>query len=390
VIGIDGVAPVRDAGVVTDRSGRIVAAGRVAEIGARYDHVVDHQILMPGVLNCHVHMTDANIVAPVPGGNGLVAWVQQLLGARGTNGTADSTTIASVLERMRSYGTVAIGEVVNDRSTLEGIRASGIRCRYIHELLAFPEERAAGLLATALEDLHDEDRISVALGLHAPYSVSSALHLRASQWSRENDRNVYEHLAEDPDERRLYESGSGPWRALLERLGAWRDGWMPPGISPIAHLDRLGVIDERYVAVHLADATAEEIARLAGRGARAILSPRSNLHITGLFPPVEAIIARGMRFALGTDGRGSSPTVDVFDEAATILEHCDALPPGRLLQALTVDGAGILQMPDLGTFSPGNAPGLISVEIPETLEDLSRLEQAIILDGRRRGVKFEE
>lgn len=389
LIGLGGIAPIRDAGLVLDVTGRIVDAGLLADLGSAVDDVADHQILMPGVLNSHVHMTDANIARPVPGGRGLVAWVQELLGSRRENGTADGATIASVLERMAGLGTVAIGEVVNDRSTLDGIRRSGMRCRYIHELLAFPEERAAALLASALDDLHDENAIAVALGLHAPYSVSAELHRRATEWSRANDRNLFEHLAEDPDERELYMTGSGPWRALLEILGAWPENWRAPGMSPIAYLDRLGVVDSRYVAVHLADATAEEIRLLAARGARAILSPRSNLHITGLFPPIDEIVASGMRFALGTDGRGSSPTIDVFDEAATILEHCDTLPPGRLLEALTTDAAAILQMPDLGSFSIGNVPGLISVEIPETGNDLARLERAIISDGRRVGIRMK-
>ncbi len=156
-----------------------------------------------------------------------------------------------------------------------------------------------------------------------------------------------------------------------------------PALSPIEYLDRLGVLDEHYIAVHLADATAMEIERLASRGVRAILSPRSNLHITGLFPSLHAIVASGMRFALGTDGRGSSPSVDVFDEAAALLDQGTRLPAGRLLDALTVDAAGILQMPDLGSLQMGSRPGLLSVEIGEISDDIARIEREIILSGRR-------
>jgi aminodeoxyfutalosine deaminase len=385
VIGLDGIAPTRDVGIVLNGEGRIIEAGDSSRIRSAYDRSERHQIIMPGVLNCHVHMTDANLETPVGGRTGLVGWVRELLASR-RNERADTATILATLERMQQMGTVAIGEVTNDRSTLEAIRLSGIRCRYIHELLAFPAAQATGILERSAADFHDGDRIAVALGLHAPYSVSPELHMLAAEWSREHDRNFFEHLAEDPDERLLYHDGSGPWRALLESLGSWDPAWQIPAASPVEYLDRLGVINERYVAVHLADATAEEISILAGRGARAILSPRSNLHITGLFPPIEEMIRSGLRFALGTDGRGSSPTVDVFDEAAAILDREPALPAGRLLEALTTDAAAILQMPDLGSIAVGNIPGLISVRTDETPDDLGRLERMIILDGVRRRV----
>ena len=38
---------------------------------------------MPGVLNCHVHLTDAAQQKPVPGGEGLIRWVGELLASRG-------------------------------------------------------------------------------------------------------------------------------------------------------------------------------------------------------------------------------------------------------------------------------------------------------------------
>ena len=36
------------------------------------------------------------------------------------------------------------------------------------------------------------------------------------------------HLGESREEVQFLHDGSGPWRALIEMLGAWTDTWQPP------------------------------------------------------------------------------------------------------------------------------------------------------------------
>jgi 5-methylthioadenosine/S-adenosylhomocysteine deaminase len=148
--------------------------------------------------------------------------------------------------------------------------------------------------------------------------------------------------------------------------------------SPIAYYDELGLLNDRFIAVHLADATASEIRLLAGRGVRAILSPSSNLHITGALPPLDAIAKYGMRFAFGTDGRGSNASIDVVGEARLLWEQAPELPAGRYLDALTSAGAEILQFEELGTIGRGARPGLLSVEVDAATDDVRSLERQIL------------
>ncbi|MDB5035213.1 MAG: Cytosine deaminase-like protein [Chlorobi bacterium] len=382
--------PIPAAGVIVDDSGRIVAAGPRSTLDSHYDDRRDHQVLMPGVLNCHVHLTDAGEDTPVPGGAGLNAWVRKLLSQRSgepRGGTGLNESVAEVLERMRRAGTVAVGEVVNNYETFGAIARSGMHCRFIHELISFRRDRVDATIAWAEEARKNVEwpaTMAHTLGAHAPYSVSPELMRRIAGLTRDRNVNIYQHLAEDPDERLLYESTSGPWRNFLEQIGAWEPEWTPAGCSPIEYYDRMGILDDHFVAVHLADATADELAMLGARGVRAILSPVSNLHITGLLPKLDAIVGNGIRFALGTDGRGSNPGIDVFDEARVLLERWPDLPAGIFLDALTTEGAAILGFDDLGAIAPGNVPGLVAVQIERITDDIRSLEQQIILSPIRR------
>lgn len=377
----------RDGAVVVDESGEILEVAPATEISGACDARHHHQILMPGVINCHVHLTDAPIEEPVPGGDGLNPWVRRLMASRRGVTVDLDAAVERVIGAMSAGGTVAVGEVCNSFATYDAIARSGIRCRFIHELIGFRREKAQDRIgvARAQSDADDwPDEIRYTVGAHAPYSVSPELMLLIAERDRDLGTTLYQHLAEDPEERELYRTGGGAWRAYLEEVGSWEPGWQGSDLAPIALYDRLGLLNDRYVGVHLTDATDDELALLAARGARAILCPGSNLHISRRLPRFQTIAAVGLRFGLGTDGRGSDPSIDVFDEARIVQEHWPEHPAGLLLRALTTDGAAILDFDDLGAIRPGTRPGLISVRADRVGDDLAGVEAAILGSTARR------
>ena len=376
-------------GLLIDESGTILEAAPIRELLDICDERHDHQVIMPGVVNAHIHLTDAGRTETVPGGEGLVAWIRKLLADRdaGLTSKEREEAVTRTIDEIRASGTVALGEVVNNEGTLKPIMRSGMRCRYIHELIDFSREGREKIMAEAerLKGAHGwEGNVVHALGAHAPYSISPELMKSIDEWSLANRTYLYQHLAEGPDERKLYERGEGPWVEFLKMAGAWDESFVPPGVSPILFYDQLGLLSVRFVAVHLADAADGEIQLLARRGVKAVLSPTSNLHITGLLPHVREMVRVGMRLALGTDGRGSNPSMDVFDEARLLHERFPDLPPGTLLRAVTVGGADVLGFPDLGRIRVGSSPGLVAMEINEEVNDLKELERAILSNDAKR------
>ena len=85
----------------------------------------------------------------------------------------------------------------------------------------------------------------------------------------------------------LLAAGTGPWRGILELIGVWRDDWMVPGCSPVAYLDRLGVIDRLTLVVHGVQFDDAALARLAEIGATLVTCPRSNQWVGVGAPPIE-------------------------------------------------------------------------------------------------------
>src|SRR6185436_19215561 len=153
----------------------------------------------------------------------------------------------------------------------------------------------------ALAAAPSSNRVRTSLAPHAPYSVAPLV-LRAIRESI--DRTPFVpcsiHLSESAEEIEFIRDGSGPWRSLLESLGAWDPQWMPPGGTPVQFLDESGFLDARVLAVHGVQMTDADLTRLSARGSTLVTCPRSNGHTGAGAPPIEDFYKSGVRIAVGT------------------------------------------------------------------------------------------
>src|SRR5262249_11940243 len=148
----------------------------------------------------------------------------------------------------------------------------------------------------------DRDDVRISVAAHAPYSVSPALF---NAIRRDVDAHPHAvttvHLGESAQEVELLRSGTGPARAMLERLGVWSDTWQCPGASPVAYLADWGFIDARTLVVHGVQFDSHDLSRLCEIGATVVACPRSNVYVGVGSPPLEAFYESGIDVAVGTD-----------------------------------------------------------------------------------------
>jgi cytosine/adenosine deaminase-related metal-dependent hydrolase len=336
-------APLRDGAVAVDAGGRVVAVGPLGAL-APAGNVVEHAgVLMPGVVNAHLHLELSHLRAP--GGDGLVPWIRQLLAARAQQ-ASDSlharNTAQLAARAMAARGTVAAVDHANEPGTVALYREAGIRARVLIERIARAEllpRPGGGGEETA----------------HATYSCSATA-LR--QIAALHDGKIPSiHVEEDPAEAAWLVDAHGPFASFLRERDALPGG--VPGRRPVAWLDELGVLGRGTLLVHLTVADADSLERAARRGCIAVLCPRSNLHIGGRLPPVEGVRAAGLRAALGTDSLASCPTLDVFGDVQALARA--GVEPSWLLRAATAGGAAAFRARDLGALAVGKRPGVIEV-----------------------------
>ena len=376
-----GEPPILDGWLAVDR-GRVVALGsagrRVLADGAREVDLGDVAIL-PGLVNAHTHLELSYLRDEVPPASEFVTWIRGVMAARRQRPDPRSPEILDAVERALvdavRFGTAIIGDISNTLVTFEPLTRSPLAGVVFYELIGFNTPDPAGLVDHArrqIDALVPTDRLRASLAAHAPYSVAPLV-LRAMR--REIDRRPFApcsvHLSESVEEIEFIRTGRGPWRALLEELGAWDPAWLPPGGSPVQFLDESGFLDARVLAVHGVQMTTSDLDRLVARGSTLVTCPRSNGHTGAGAPPIEDFYNYGVNVAVGTDSLASAPDLNVFAELATLRALAPTVSAGALLDSATRQGARALGFDaDYGTIEPGKSARLLAITIPARTDDV--------------------
>ncbi len=216
---------------------------------------------------------------------------------------------------------------------------------------ASPEAMLAAVEALAAKTAAD-DRISVG---YAPHSVRAAPKEWLSAIASAPARPVHMHVAEQPKE----------IEASLAEHGA----------PPVQLLHDLGLLTERFTAVHAIHLTEAEVALLGKAGAFVCACPSTERNLGDGVVPADALAAAGAQLSLGSD---SQATIDLLEEARQLEGHLRlvrtrraVLDPGggtmdglaqRLFRAATEGGARSLGLP-VGTLAPGRPADFFTVDL---------------------------
>jgi cytosine/adenosine deaminase-related metal-dependent hydrolase len=366
--------PIRDGWVAIDDD-RVVGVGgpdTLPEPDAQPTLRAPLVAILPGLVNAHTHLELSWMRGSVPPGGAMPDWAARLIALRRTRGDDPPAPIADAIAESRATGTALVGDVTNTLAAYRPLAESSLSAAVFLELIGFRSGDPDGIVDDArrrLESLTPIDRLRPALAPHAPYSVSPELFRALGNAARGRPFSV--HLGESVEEIGFLRDGAGPWRELLERLGAWTPEWVPPSCSPVEYLDRLGLLNERLVAVHATHLTDPDLKRLKAAGATVVTCPRSNRWTGSGVPPVERFYASGVRVAIGTDSLASVEDLNMFNEMAAVRRLAPAVAARQILLSATLDGARALGFErEHGSIEPGKRGELVAVRIPPGIQDV--------------------
>jgi cytosine/adenosine deaminase-related metal-dependent hydrolase len=366
VSGLPGEAPIRDGAVVFEGA-KVLAVGTRAALEAD-TWTETRAILMPGLVNAHVHLELSKLRGETRSGGGFGPWVASMMARRDVlQPELDEEAIDAGISELLRAGTAAIGEVSNTLASVPLLRGAPLLGRVYHEVFGGTREAAERMLALAKAKraaLRDWPRnLSYALAPHTVYTLHAEL-LQALSAGRTSL-----HLSEHAAERTFLLDGSGPFADFLAQRGIPKS-FVAPGLSPIDYALQLGLPHPGLLAVHLCATTREELERLAATGVDAVLCPRSNLFIELKLPPLFDILEAGLKPGLGTDSLASNTTLDVLAEAAALSDRFAQVDKGLLISMATWYGAEALGLShQVGALKPGLTPGLLAFDLAQPTEE---------------------
>lgn len=366
--------PVPDGAILLE-GGRIVAVDGYSHLVKQLPAgtgIVDcgDAAILPALVNAHTHLEltalGGRIALPQPG---FPAWLRRLLPLRAA--LTEEQSLQGLIEGqrlLRENGVAVYGDV-SSRFQLEPPTGNGVpRGRTFLETLGFD----AASLESALDGLgwrgsreSGGPPPAMSLAAHACYSTSADLIQAAKGWDRKHGVPFAIHVAEHLEEMQFIQDGTGFCRELLENLGRWVPGWRAPGVSPVAYLDRLGVLDDRTLLVHVVHLTESDWQVVAQRHCSVCFCPRSNASLQVGRPAIETAVRLGIPAALGTDSLASNRDLNLFAEAALVLDDHPGVRPEAVLHMATLGGArALLEHADFGSIEAGKRAALLAVPLP--------------------------
>jgi cytosine/adenosine deaminase-related metal-dependent hydrolase len=356
-------------GIVVVENGRV---GRVGEYDGGAVEDLGNVAILPGLVNAHTHLELSWMRNRVPPSDSMPAWAAQLIALRRTVSPDPAAPIVDAVAEARRAGTCLVGDVTNTFATFEPLLDSEISGVLFRELLGFSAPDPGAVIGQAqhqMAELSPIEWLRPCLVPHAPYSVSPALLEAIGHATRGKPLSI--HLGESAQEIQFLRDGTGEWRALLETIGAWNQAWTPPACGPVEYMERLGLVDQHFIAVHGVQFTDDDLARLRRPGATVVACPRSNRWTGAGEPPIDRFYASGVRVAVGTDSLASVEDLNLFAELAEMRRLAPRVPAARLLRSATLEGAQALGFAsDFGSIEPGRLAQLLAVRLPAGVPDV--------------------
>ncbi len=193
---------------------------------------------------------------------------------------------------------------------------------------------------------------------HSIRAVSLAYLREVAAWAGRERLPLHMHVAEQPAE-----------------LAACQEEY---GTSPIALLQREGMLSDRFTAVHAIHVRAAEIEAMGKAGSMVCACPSTERNLGDGIVPAAAYLRAGVRIALGSD---SQAQINLLEDARELEYHLrlqelqrGLINPSDLFACATRNGAASLQVPATSTdyFT-------VDTEHPSIAgSGLDRLEAAVV------------
>ncbi|MDB4913151.1 MAG: amidohydrolase [Gemmatimonadetes bacterium] len=340
-------------GTLVEEQGRITFVGPRADAPPGDDDVdLGNVILVPGLVNAHCHL-ELTAMRGFLDGLGFREWILRLTFARRAVLTSDMLLDAARLGVCEGllHGVTTFADTGDTGAGFDAMLESGVRGICYREVFGpdplVADEMMRGLIERVAEmQTRATDLVKVGVSPHAPYTVSDDLFRATSKYARDNRLPMAVHIAESAAESDLVAEGAGAFAAGLRARGIAVE---PRARTPIALLEKLGVLEANPLLIHCVRVDTEDINAIRMYDCAVAHCPASNAKLGHGIAPLSAFLDAHIRVGIGTDSVASNDRMDMLDEArlAALVANAhagrhEALMASNALELATLGGARAL------------------------------------------------
>ena len=315
------------------------------------------KLAMPGLVNGHTHIGMSllrNFADDLP----LQDWLTKKIWPTEANLTGEDVywgSLLSMVEMIESGTTAFCDMYFFMEEVAKGLEKSGMRGVLTRGLIEDKDNPNTKLNET--RDMFNNwngkanGRIKVMVAPHAPYTCSPEFLIKIMELAGDLNTGIHIHLSETKKE--------------------VEDSFNIYGKSPIKHVYDLGLLDFHTIAAHCVHVDDDDIEMLYEKNVYPVNNPGSNLKLASGFAPVDKMLKKGIKVALGTDGSSSNNNLNMFEEinlAAIVNKSVNldatSVPAYKAIEMATVNGAEALDLGgEIGSLEEGKKADLILIDL---------------------------
>lgn len=352
-------------GAIAVSGSTIKDVGDYSEISKKYstDKVYggDGKVVFPGLINTHSHAAMVyfrGLADDLP----LQEWLEKhIWPAEGKWMSAEFVEDAvglACLEMLKSGVTTYTDQYFYQSVAAKKVSRIGMRGVLGAGVIDFPFTGYASSVEdyfinaeSLIKEYRNDELITPCIAPHATYTCSPENYQRANGISEKYNVPIHTHVAETQFE-----------------IAQIKDRY---GMTPVEHLDAIGLLSERFIAVHCVWLTDNDIKLLAERKSGVSHCIESNLKLASGISPVPKLLNAGVKVAFGTDGAASNNDLSILGEMSTAAKVHKAiagdptvLDSKTALLMATKNGADILGLGNsIGSLKPGKKADIVIADL---------------------------
>ena len=374
---------IQDGAIVFDDI--IIDVGHIDYIQEKYpklsvEDLGENSVLMPGLINSHVHMEFSSNTTTLAYGN-FMQWLNSVITSRETLvEQATQEVISQKLESMLRSGTTTIGAISSYSLELEACLQSKLNTVFFIEAIGSKMDMIDTLFADFKARLAEAKKnvskhFIPAIAIHSPYSVHPFLIREVLKIAQKESLAVSAHFLESPEEFEWLHKDQGGFVDFFKNFL----GQEKAVTKPMEFLNQFSEIPVLSFT-HCVQASNNDLEKIQSLGAYINHCPTSNRLLTNSKLDLNRL--KDIPFTVGTDGLSSNNSLSLFDELRNALMIHETYNINdlsqQLLQSATHYGAKALGLKK-GQLQKSYDADIIAFTLPNSVKEEAHLSTQVIL-----------
>jgi cytosine/adenosine deaminase-related metal-dependent hydrolase len=338
---------------------------------AKITHLNKNSLLMPGLINAHVHVEFSANKTELSYGD-FISWLYSVIENReDLISSCGDECMTEAIDSMLNSGITTFGAVSSHGMDLVACANAAQNVVFFNELIGSQATMADALFADFLARLNasrsiKRDGFYPAVAIHSPYSVHPILIKKALDIVKSENLKLTAHFMESEAEREWLDKSDGDFKDFFEKL-LKQNSSVSDSSEFLEHFN-----GHKTLLTHVVKANESELKTISLNGHTVIHCPISNRLLGNGAIDLTKLDEQNINWICATDGLSSNYKLDLFEEMKAALFIHSNMPlltlAKKLISSVTNDAANALGL-NTGEISEGKNADMLILDLDKEPND---------------------